>query len=162
MIETCLDIGAGAGTFAMWLKDTHAHLSIKCTEMDPKLVAESRNMGFDTSQVGVLSLDASERYDTVFMWHVLEHIYDVKSVVAMLEKITKKYAVIEVPMLKALNGQGRERKLTNPNLGDYDGHYHYFCEKSFRATIESSGFEILHLSEGVQSPALLTILENKL
>lgn len=161
MIETCLDIGAGAGTFAMWLKDTHAHLSIKCTEMDPKLVAESRNMGFDTSQVGVLSLDASERYDVVFMWHVLEHILDVHSVLSVLEKITSKYLVIEVPTLVALNGEGRRRTFDEPNTKNYDGHYHYFGEESFRALVKDSQFKIIELIEGVQSPALLAILRKE-
>ena len=95
------------------------------------------------------------------MWHVLEHILDTRKVLSVLEKITNKYSVIEVPTLVALNGVGRRRELKEPNTENYDGHYHYFGEKSFRALIKDSQFEIIELMEGVQSPALLAILRKE-
>ena len=168
-LHTCIDIGSGAGTFAMYLKSSHPHLDIECIEMDPRLVSECQNLGFNASEASIFQINSEKKYDVVFKWHVLEHILDVKGVMTVLEKITKKTAVIEVPLLTALNNQGRSRKLINPNISshygyehlEYDGHYHYFTEKSFRRLVQDSEFNITHLQEGVQSPSLLAILEKK-
>ena len=46
--------------------------------------------------------------------------------------MTERYTIVEVPLLVALDGQGRRRSLTSPNVGNYDGHYHYFSQDSFR------------------------------
>jgi uncharacterized protein (UPF0216 family) len=59
-----------------------------------------------------------------------------------------------------LSGKGRKRKLVDPTIDNYDGHTHYFSKKSFES-IASRYFNILKIEEGVQSPALLAIMEPK-
>ena len=63
-----------------------------------------------------------------------------------------------MPLLQALNGQGRKRKLVDPTINVYDGHTHYFSKKSFEL-LASKYFNILKIQEGVQTPALLAIME---
>ena len=108
-----------------------------------------------------MELSDDKKYDIVSMWHVLEHIQDLKSSIKKISKIATKRAIIEVPLLVALNGTGRRRDLTSPNDGNYDGHYHYFCERSFKKLIKNSGMRIVDFREGVQSPALLAVIENE-
>ena len=158
--EKILDIGAGAGTFAGTLKTNFPSLQIKCAELDDRLVEECRRLGFESTQVGILDLPSEEKFDSIFMWHVLEHIQELQSSIKKLGEIMYSRAVIEVPLLVAMNGQGRRRDLTSPNEGKYDGHYHYFCERSFRKLMENCGMKIVHLTEGVQSPALLAVIEH--
>ena len=158
--DSVLDIGAGAGTFARLLEQQLNPHSITCAELDDRLVAECRSLGFETLQSGILELPKNNNVDVIFMWHVLEHIQDVKNSIRKLGSMMTKRAVIEVPLLVALDGKGRRRELTPPNEGKYDGHYHYFCERSFRKLAKSAGMKIVDLREGVQSPALLAVIEH--
>lgn len=155
-----LDIGSGAGTFAKTLKDHTPFSSIECAELDDRLVAECRNLGFNAQQSGISELPDSDKYDYIFMWHVLEHIQDLRASINKVGQIMKTRAIIEVPLLVAINGQGRRRELTSPNDGKYDGHYHYFCERSFRKLMKSCGMRVVDLREGIQSPALLAVIEH--
>jgi len=158
--DSVLDIGAGAGTFAKLLNEKFDLDVLECAELDDRLVAECKQLGFKTTQSGILELPDDKEFDVIFMWHVLEHIQDVKESIKKLRKIVKKRAIIEVPLLVALDGKGRRRSLTPPNEGNYDGHYHYFSERSFRKLAKSAGMRIIDLREGVQSPALLAAIEN--
>lgn len=158
--ERILDIGAGAGTFAKTLKASFPLSEIKCAELDNRLVEECRNLGFESTQADILNLSDEDKFDSIFMWHVLEHIQDLQGSVKKLSKIMKLRAIIEVPLLVAMNGQGRRRELTPPNEGKYDGHYHYFCERSFKKLMKKCGMNIVDIREGVQSPALLAVIEH--
>lgn len=155
---TCLDIGAGAGTFASHLKDLVTE--VECTELSQCLIDESRNLGFKTYDEDFLKIDFDRKYDVVSAWHVLEHVDNPEAFLAKTKELSNRYVVIEIPLLVALNGEGRRRKLRIPKIDDYDGHAHLFCETSFRAMAEKY-FNIIELVEGVQSPALLAIMEIK-
>ena len=154
----CLDIGAGAGTFASEIGDKVN--KVDCTELDAGLIAESRRLGFQTYSENYLTLDFDKQYDFISAWHVLEHIEDIRTFVEKTSNNTKKLLCIEVPLLISLKGTGRRRSLTSPNTPKYDGHVHYFTSESFRNLFESH-FEILDMKEGTQSPALFAILEKK-
>tara|TARA_R110002110_G_scaffold45817_4_gene139289 strand:+ start:383 stop:1123 length:741 start_codon:yes stop_codon:yes gene_type:complete len=154
----CLDIGAGAGTFAKSLAKRVK--TVECTELSANLLEECKRLGFKTYDEDILTLELEKKYDIVFAWHVLEHLEDIHAFVDKVRNLTKRYVVIEVPLLTALNGQGRRRRLKEPNLGNFDGHAHYFSHRSFRLLFEEQ-FEILEIKEGVQSPALFALMEVK-
>ena len=70
--QLCLDIGAGAGTFAAQVAPRVR--SVECLEVDPALVAECQLLGFKTYENDFLNQRFDRPYDVVFAWHVLEHI----------------------------------------------------------------------------------------
>ena len=154
----CLDVGAGAGTFAKEVRRWVS--SIECTELTPSLIKECKKLGFKTYEQDFLKFTSGKKYDIVFAWHVLEHVDDIKKFRDRLLEATNRYAVVEIPLLVALNGEGRRRNLKPPNNGNYDGHAHYFSETSFIELFKNQ-FNIIMLKEGVQSPALFAILEKK-
>lgn len=154
----CLDIGAGSGTFAKCVKKEVK--SIECTELDPSLVESCKTLGFNTYQEDFLTLKIEKKYDIVFAWHVLEHVDNVDLFLKKINNLTSRYCIIEIPLLVSLSGEGRKRKLTDPTFENYDGHAHYFSKESFE-TISSKYFNILEIREGIQSPALLAVLEKK-
>ena len=153
-----MDIGGGAGTIASYLKPSGAEG--ECTELAPLLINEARALGFNTYDEDFLKIEFNRKYDFVFAWHVLEHVDDPEQFLIKTKELSNKYVVIEIPLLVALNGEGRKRELRPPKVDDYDGQAHLFCEKSFRAMAERH-FNIVELVEGVQSPALLAIMEHK-
>jgi SAM-dependent methyltransferase len=156
--DRCLDVGAGAGTFANLLRDEVNEVS--CTELSPMLIRELKKLNFDVYEKDFLSMEVDKKFDVVSAWHVLEHVEDIESFMKKTYELSNRYVIIEVPLLAALNGQGRKRKLTDPKDEVYDGHTHYFSEQSFRKLTEKD-FNIVALKEGVQSPALFAVLEKK-
>ena len=154
----CLDIGAGAGTFANKLKEKCKN--VECTELDMNLINECRNLGFKTYTEDFLEIKFDKKYDFVSAWHVLEHVDSIQDFTSKLSKVSKNLVCIEIPLLQALDGTGRTRKLVSPNVGNYDGHAHYFCKDSF-INLFKEKFDILEIKEGVQTPALFSIMRVK-
>lgn len=155
---SCLDIGAGAGTFAKTIAPKVKE--IECTELDPSLIAECQRLGYLTNDQDFLEINFDKQFDIVFAWHVLEHVENIEKFLEKASQLAKKYCIIEVPLLQALNGKGRKRKLVDPSIEEYDGHTHYFSRESFEC-LASKYFDILNIQEGVQTPALLAIMETK-
>ncbi len=155
---TYLDIGAGAGTYAKTISSYVG--TLECTELDKSLIAECERLGFHVYDVDFLNMKSDTAYDIVSAWHVLEHVENIDAFIKKCSKITKKYCIIEVPLLRSLSGQGRVRKLLDPSIGEYDGHAHYFSKNSFELAV-GKHFSILEIKEGVQSPALFAVLEKK-
>lgn len=156
--DECLDIGSGAGTYSNKLKK-HVK-NVQCTELDPSLIAECQRLGFEVYEEDFLKLQFKNRFDIVSAWHVLEHVDDVESFLGKCAQLTKRYCIIEVPLLQSLSGTGRTRKLVDPSVGTYDGHAHYFNKTSFVQLAEKY-FSIIEIKEGVQSPALFAVMEPK-
>ncbi|MEM6531797.1 MAG: methyltransferase domain-containing protein [Myxococcota bacterium] len=140
--DRCLDVGAGAGTFARAI--SHFVESVHCTELAPELAAECRRLGFRCDEVDFLSQQFEQRFDVVFAWHVLEHVADAADFVSKALALAKRALILEVPT--------RRRAPTQ-----FDGHFHYFTETSLEFLFP--GVASLRLSEGVQKPAILAVIE---
>lgn len=152
--DEALDIGGGAGTFANEIKSLIKDIEI--TELSQPCIDECIKNGYNTYSDDFLEINFIKKYDIVFAWHVLEHIKDINTFVERVKLIAKKYIVIEVPLLVALNGIGRKRNMPPPNK-EFDGHYHYFSKNSFKKLFND--FKILYIEEGIQSPSLLAIMK---
>lgn len=152
-----LDIGGGAGTFANYIKGHVA--SVECTELDPKLIAECRRLGFTTYDQDMLKIDFKKKYDVVTMWHVVEHIKDLNQYLEKIKTLTKDLLIIEIPTLKSpLTNKVRRMKSPNPI---FDGHYHYFSMDSLKKLYEKD-YDILEISEdGIQKPCIFMVMRVK-
>jgi|TARA_R110000824_G_scaffold45808_2_gene132310 ubiquinone/menaquinone biosynthesis C-methylase UbiE len=161
-VQTCLDVGAGAGTFAHRLERSHPELDIECLELDPMIVEECQRLGFHTYNKSFFENKFDKTYDVVFLWHVLEHVKDAHAFLSKAVTLADKYVILEVPLLQAMNGTGRIRSLKAPNIGNYDGHAHYFNKQSFIKLVEKiDHLEIIEIREGTQTPALFSALSVK-
>tara|TARA_B100000287_G_scaffold341064_1_gene327586 strand:- start:1084 stop:1791 length:708 start_codon:yes stop_codon:yes gene_type:complete len=147
--NTMLDIGAGGGTFVKMLKDKIP--SIECQEISEICINNLGKEGFVIYKGDFNDIKFDKKYDLVTCWHVLEHLKDLEGFVKNAINVTKKYLVIEVPI---------NRRINDPNIGNWDGHYHYFSKDSLRLLFKES-FDFIRLEEGVQSPALLAIMKKK-
>lgn len=142
--DNILDVGSGAGTFANALKK-HVN-DIQCLELDQSLINECERLGFHTFTKDFLTQDFNTRYDTIFAWHVLEHIDDIHKFVDKCFKLKNKYVIIEVPS---------ERKPSRI----FEGHLHYFTKKSLELLCQSLGLQTVDIMDGVQKPAILGVFK---
>lgn len=154
-----LDVGSGAGTFALALKAYTD--SIECLEIADSLIDESVRLGFKTYKKDFLEQEFEKKYDIVTCFHVLEHVKDAKSFIKKISEITNEYCIVEIPTLKCFFNETKKlRGMPPPNNESYDGHYHYFTPESLRHIMEPY-FKVIRLESGVQSPAILIVGEKK-
>ena len=150
--SSCLDIGAGGGTFAKMLKENYS-LDIECQEISDVCVDNLKSYGFETHKGDFCSIDFKKSYDLTTCWHVLEHVKDLHAFSEKAAHVCKKYLIIEVPINRGLKNPDDERIL-------WDGHYHYFSIESMTILFEKN-FDIMEIKAGIQAPALLAIFKRK-
>jgi hypothetical protein len=141
---TALDVGAGAGTFALAIRDKVK--SVDVTEVNEDLVAHCRDRGLPARSLSLDAIPDGESYDVVFAWHVLEHIPDARAAAAKLKSLFRRYLVLEIPVARG----APER---------FDGHYHYFSDDSFQRVFPDTVIRLY--GNGVQAPARLMVLTHK-
>lgn len=141
----CLDVGAGAGTFANLLSKKVK--SVDCTELSAPLIHECQRFGFRVYTKDFLGLsDNWGQYDIVFAWHVLEHVEDAHGFVSKMAQFTQRYVILEVPCKRKIRDQ-------------YDGHVHHFCRKSLKTLFSKCDLNLVAMTDGIQAPAILAIGE---
>jgi len=88
-----LDIGAGTGHFLKRARDNgFAVLGLE-PDGDARRVAKEQN-DVQLESLGQLHGLSSESFDTVTMWHVLEHVYDLKKDVEQIASLVRKDGVL--------------------------------------------------------------------
>ena len=88
-----LDIGCGTGEFLNSCKKKN----IECVGIEPSEIARSKaikNYNLDVKSDTNLNQFSEERFDSVSMWHVLEHVYDLNKTIENLNRIIRKDGVL--------------------------------------------------------------------
>lgn len=138
-----LDIGCGVGDF-LW----HAQKrGCKVTGIEPsddaKAIAEKR-LGFrplDPSQSQELP---SASFDVITMWHVLEHVDDLKSQISELSRLLKPGGrlVLALPNFKSYDAVYYKDKWA---AWDVPRHLNHFCKDSIKAIFSETDLEITEI-----------------
>jgi SAM-dependent methyltransferase len=94
-----LDIGAGTGEFLLFAKKKG--WNVKGIEPDEKARTLAKQKG--VKLVPDSSKFKAEKFDVITMWHVFEHVYDLKNQIIELEQLLKKdgLLIIAVPNYKS-------------------------------------------------------------
>jgi SAM-dependent methyltransferase len=138
--RTVLELGAGHG--AITAEYAGGREVVACDRSDGCIAALSRRFG-DASNVTVVQQDLREiedspqRFDSVVMLNVLEHIEDDVGLLSDLRSVLEPHGriVIYVPALNALYGKP-DRML---------GHYRRYSKWRFRAIAAQAGLQIVTL-----------------
>lgn len=138
-----LDIGCGVGDF-LW----HAQKrSFKVTGIEPsddaKAIAEKR-LGFrplDPSQSQELP---SASFDVITMWHVLEHVDDLKSQISELTRLLRPGGrlVLALPNFKSYDAVYYKDRWA---AWDVPRHLNHFCKDSIKAIFSETDLEITEI-----------------
>lgn len=135
-----LDIGCGTGFFPK-VANAAGYTSIGL-EPDP----DALKYACETNGVKAYPLeklnDYQAEFDTVTMWHVLEHVYHLKDQLRLIVKALKPGGlfVIALPNYKSFDGQ-----LYGPFWAGYDvpRHLYHFEEPTIKGLIEPMGFHLV-------------------
>ena len=151
-----LDIGAGTGDFLNEAKKR----GWKVHGIEPDKEARERAL-----EKGIkLSVNSqnfkSEKFDVITMWHVLEHVYDLKSQIIELEHLLKKdgLLVIAVP-----NYQSYDARYYKEFWAAYDvpRHLWHFSQQSFKHLFSGNGFKQTDLKPLIFDSFYVSLLSEK-
>lgn len=147
-VKSLLDVGAGGGTFLNTVKGKVD--LVEGTEVSDICNENLLDQNLKVYHGSFSELSFDRKYDMVTCWHVLEHIQDPYKFKDKFLETTNDLVILEVPI---------NRRLKTP-VNSFDGHFHYFSEKSLMLLFQDK-FDILEISEGIQSPALFCALKKK-
>ena len=136
-----LDIGSGTGYFAAEMKNAGWQL----TGLEPD--ADARKMAADVNKVELTSIDElfhlpENSYDVITLWHVLEHVHQLKEYVRHFKKLLKENGalIIAVP-----NYTSHDAAVYKGHWAAYDvpRHLYHFSPDAMNYLMKTEGFRII-------------------
>lgn len=144
-VGTLLDIGCGVGDF-LHTAETHGWdcLGVEPSE-DAKAIAQKRMKGKIISSEELETLSDGS-FDLITMWHVLEHVDDLKWQIAQLQRLVKSSGrvVIALPNYKSYDGQYYKELWA---AYDVPRHLNHFNRNTLAKIFKTSGLELIKMDK---------------
>lgn len=135
-----LDIGAGAGTFAAYMKN--AGWSVTGLEPDSSTRAKAlQNYGIELHPSDQLFQLIPQSYNAITMWHVLEHVHELHEYLAEIKKLLKPGGVL---FIAVPNYTSDDASRYQADWAAYDVpiHLYHFSPGSMKRLLDHSGFKL--------------------
>jgi 2-polyprenyl-3-methyl-5-hydroxy-6-metoxy-1,4-benzoquinol methylase len=136
-----LDVGSGTGAFVKEMKDS----GWQVTGLEPD--ADARKMAKEQFHCELKDADqlfnlASDSFDAVTLWHVLEHVHDLTGYLQHLKLVLKSNGrlIIAVPNYTSLDAS---KYKGNWAAYDVPRHLYHFSPRSMQILMEKMGMRIL-------------------
>jgi 2-polyprenyl-3-methyl-5-hydroxy-6-metoxy-1,4-benzoquinol methylase len=139
--SSLLDIGCGTGEFLGYCKEK----GFKCIGIEPsadarKLAKQNHDLAvFDLNELGAIESDS---FDVITMWHVLEHVHDLKPAIQTVKRILKPggYYLVAVP-----NPDSFDAKQYGAYWAAFDvpRHLFHFVPSTMKKIMANAGFQFL-------------------
>ena len=135
-----LDIGCGTGEFLNSCKQTN----IECVGVEPSEIARTKaikNYNIDVRSDTNLNQFSEDKFDSVSMWHVLEHVYDLNKTIENLNRIIRKDGVLIValPNHKSFDAKNYKNYWA---AWDVPIHVNHFCPKTITKLMSKYDFTL--------------------
>jgi len=135
-----LDIGCGTGEFLNSCKQKN----IECVGVEPSEIARTKaikNYNIDVRSDTNLNQFCEDKFDSVSMWHVLEHVYDLNKTIQNLNKIIRKDGVLIValPNHKSFDAKNYKNYWA---AWDVPIHVNHFCPKTITKLMSKYDFTL--------------------
>ena len=145
----CLEIGAGRGAFAIPLSKIVGNENVLCLEYSKNSIEELKKHGIRCLQKSILELQVKEKFTTVFIFQVLEHLEKVDLVIKNIRGLLGKNGdlFISVPDEDMIDFSEKYMKFR-----DYSPtHVTRWNKKAFDYLAEDNGFKIIEYKRLPQS-----------
>lgn len=139
--KSILDIGCGTGDFLAYCQSQNWKVLGVEPDQDARKLAKEKN--------NIFALPISELYalpegsvDTISMWHVLEHVYDLNSDIEVYKKLLKPggHLIIAVPNCDSYDA---EHYQSDWAAFDLPIHLYHFTEKDIKNLFENHGMKLI-------------------
>lgn len=141
-----LEIGAAYGLFGKVLKEHFAQAEYVGFDVVPEAVDYAKQeLHLDVRCEDYLAAKPDKKFDSVFMWDVIEHLPEPEKFIEKIAEETTENAWLSITtgdidaLLPKL--QGKRWRMIHP-----PSHLHYFSKKSLTQLLENHGFEVKHVS----------------
>ena len=140
-IGKVLDIGCGVGDFLHVMENKGWETTGIEPSEDAKAIAKKRTKAQLLSPENIEQIP-DESFDLITMWHVLEHVDDLKSEITHLERLLKKGGrlVLALPNFKSYDAEYYNEKWA---AYDVPRHLNHFCKKSIANIFKTSQLQLL-------------------
>jgi 2-polyprenyl-3-methyl-5-hydroxy-6-metoxy-1,4-benzoquinol methylase len=155
--KTLLDIGCGTGHFMASCKANNW----KVMGVEPNDIAREQAIQNTTAKIyKELSDVGDEQFDTITMWHVLEHLPDLDKTITILKRLitTNGTIIIAVP-----NFETYEENKFKEYWAAYDvpRHLYHFNKTSIKTLSKKHGLKIVKISPMWLDSFYISLLSNK-
>ncbi len=145
-----MDLGCGAGVFVEEACKFGWKSSIGVDANERYASSYKEVTGIQYIQTTFESLDLNSlgnNYDCITMWNVLEHIYDLKSIISVIKKILKPSGLffIMIPNVESLATRVIRDKSATFNWK----HVSHFSPSSLKVLMSQNDFECVHLETAI-------------
>lgn len=154
-----LDIGAGTGAFANAMQQK----AWKVTGLEPD--AATREKAFENYKLNLQSTDTifnlpENEYEVITMWHVLEHVHELKPYLHQCFKSLKQNGrlIIAVPNYTCFDAKFYKKYWA---AYDLPRHLYHFSPKSMTTLLNEIGFELVSLKPMWYDSFYVSLLSEK-
>jgi 2-polyprenyl-3-methyl-5-hydroxy-6-metoxy-1,4-benzoquinol methylase len=133
-----LDIGGGKGEFATHMSQNGWSCTLQDTSKEALSIAQRSNISCVNS---LDDLEENQQYDLITMWHVLEHVHDIKS---LFDKIRKHLSEDGILVVAVPNIDAPERGDFGGSWAPYDAprHLYHFSYERLEHLLMCEGFTV--------------------
>ena len=141
--NSILDIGCGVGDFLNYAKEKGCDITGIEPSEDARKIAEEK-LGTKIFSPEELQNIPNESFDIVTMWHVLEHVADLKTEIDHLERIVKKNGrlVLALPNYKSFDAEYYKDKWA---AYDVPRHLNHFSSTSIKNIFDTTAFQLIDI-----------------
>lgn len=154
-----LDIGCGMGDFLLYAKNKGYNIAGLEPDKDARKIAEEK-LNIKIFHQDELEDIPDNSLDVVTMWHVLEHVADLKTEIHHLDRVLKKDAklILALPNYKSFDAAYYKDKWA---AYDVPRHLNHFSRTSINNIFEKSNFQLLDVKALKWDSFYISILSEK-
>ncbi|MBA4302917.1 MAG: hypothetical protein C0424_01695 [Sphingobacteriaceae bacterium] len=152
-----LDIGCGTGAFAANMQA--AGWKVQGVEPDEGAAARARKRGLKVEPEQWLE-GCSEQFEVITMWHVLEHVHDLKTRFSQLYSLCKPggWVIIAVPNPRSIDAAHYGNLWA---AHDVPRHLYHFPPTMLRKRMQNQGFDVVGTKGMPFDPFYISMLSEK-
>lgn len=136
-----LDVGAGTGYFANYMRQHGWEVTALEPDASARTIA-SQKSGLEIHPMEALSNLQAGSFDVITLWHVLEHVHNIKDYMGRFHQLLKPDGIL---LIAVPNYTSRDAKQYGVKWAAFDvpRHLWHFTPASMKSMLEKYGFQLV-------------------
>jgi 2-polyprenyl-3-methyl-5-hydroxy-6-metoxy-1,4-benzoquinol methylase len=138
-----LDIGSGTGYFAAEIQKANWEITALEPDAEARVIAQELNNVALVSTENLYQLPANN-FDVITLWHVLEHVHELKKYIKQIKLLLKEkgFLFVAVPNYRSLDAE-----IYKEHWAAYDvpRHLYHFSPNAMKSLMDAEGLKIIEM-----------------